>query len=257
MSKSRDIADSAATINFIDTVTSNVQDQIDNIDPLPSQTGNAGKYLTTDGTNDSWGEVAAGGGLTSMQVITSTGTWTKPVGISKIRVTVIGGGGGGAGTTNNGWLSGGAGGGAAIKIINVSAIASESVTIGAGAAGGTAGGGIGGTGGTSSFGAHCSATGGAGGRNFNDSATGGIGSSGDLNIRGGYGGLGANNTARPGPSGGGSSYLGPGGAPKTYSNNVGNDGEAYGSGGGAGVYQNSDRAGGAGVSGVVIVEEFV
>ena len=45
MSKSRDIADSAATINFIDTVTSNVQDQIDNLDPLPSQTGNSGKYL--------------------------------------------------------------------------------------------------------------------------------------------------------------------------------------------------------------------
>ena len=59
MSKSRDIADSAATINFIDTVTSNVQDQIDNIDALPSQTGNAGKFLTTDGTTDSWGEVSA------------------------------------------------------------------------------------------------------------------------------------------------------------------------------------------------------
>lgn len=57
MSKSRDIADSAATINYIDTVTSNVQNQIDNLDPLPSQTGNADKYLTTDGTNASWGEL--------------------------------------------------------------------------------------------------------------------------------------------------------------------------------------------------------
>ena len=62
MSKSRDIADSAATINYIDTVTSNVQDQIDNIDPLPSQTGNSGKYLTTDGSTASWGTVAAGDG---------------------------------------------------------------------------------------------------------------------------------------------------------------------------------------------------
>ena len=59
MSKSRDIADSAATINYIDTVTSNVQSQIDNIDALPSQSGNAGKFLTTDGTTDSWGEVSA------------------------------------------------------------------------------------------------------------------------------------------------------------------------------------------------------
>tara|TARA_R110000796_G_scaffold367_1_gene1239 strand:+ start:1239 stop:2945 length:1707 start_codon:yes stop_codon:yes gene_type:complete len=85
MSNSRDIADSAATINFIDTVTSNVQTQLDNkdslpsqtgnsgeflttngtvaswaaVDALPSQSGNAGKFLTTDGTNDSWGEVSS------------------------------------------------------------------------------------------------------------------------------------------------------------------------------------------------------
>jgi hypothetical protein len=59
MSKSRDIADSAATINYIDTVTSNVQDQIDNLDPLPSQTGNAGEFLTTDGTAASWAEISA------------------------------------------------------------------------------------------------------------------------------------------------------------------------------------------------------
>ena len=61
MSKSRDIADSAATINYIDTVTSNVQDQIDNIDPLPSQTGNNGLFLTTDGSTASWAEA---GGIT-------------------------------------------------------------------------------------------------------------------------------------------------------------------------------------------------
>ena len=59
MSKSRDIADSAATINYIDTVTSNVQTQIDNLDPLPSQTGNSGKFLTTSGTVASWAEVSA------------------------------------------------------------------------------------------------------------------------------------------------------------------------------------------------------
>jgi sugar lactone lactonase YvrE len=54
MSNSRDIADSAATINYIDTLTSNVQDQIDNLDPLPSQTGNTGKFLTTNGTAPTW-----------------------------------------------------------------------------------------------------------------------------------------------------------------------------------------------------------
>lgn len=34
-------------------------------DVLPTQTGNSGKYLTTDGTNSSWGTVAGGGGGSS------------------------------------------------------------------------------------------------------------------------------------------------------------------------------------------------
>jgi len=59
MSNSRDIADSAATINFIDTVTSNVQTQLDNKDSLPSQTGNSGEFLTTNGTVASWAAVEA------------------------------------------------------------------------------------------------------------------------------------------------------------------------------------------------------
>ena len=54
MSNSRDIADSAATINYIDTVTSNVQTQIDNVDSLPTQSGNTGKFLTTNGSAASW-----------------------------------------------------------------------------------------------------------------------------------------------------------------------------------------------------------
>ena len=71
MSKSRDIADSAATINFIDTVTSNVQNQIDNIDPLPSQTGNAGEFLTTNGSTASWAAVSSGLTLLNTYSITS------------------------------------------------------------------------------------------------------------------------------------------------------------------------------------------
>ena len=59
MSNSRDIADSAATINYIDTVTSNVQTQLDNKDSLPSQTGNSGEFLTTNGTVASWAAVDA------------------------------------------------------------------------------------------------------------------------------------------------------------------------------------------------------
>jgi hypothetical protein len=59
MSNSRDIADSAATINFIDGLTSNAQTQIDGKAVYPTQTGNDGRYLTTDGTNPSWVDVAA------------------------------------------------------------------------------------------------------------------------------------------------------------------------------------------------------
>ena len=66
MSKSRDIADSAATINYIDGLTSDAQGQlntlqseIDTFDPLPSQTGNAGKYLSTDGSTPSCADVAS------------------------------------------------------------------------------------------------------------------------------------------------------------------------------------------------------
>ena len=66
MSKSRDIADSAATINYIDGLTSDaqsqintVQSEIDTFDPLPDQTGESGKYLTTDGTDASWAAVEA------------------------------------------------------------------------------------------------------------------------------------------------------------------------------------------------------
>ena len=47
-----------------------LQTQIDNL--IPSQTGNAGKYLTTDGTNTSWATVAGGGSVTAV-------TGTSPI----------------------------------------------------------------------------------------------------------------------------------------------------------------------------------
>jgi hypothetical protein len=46
-------------IGYLDGVTSAIQTQIDAKEPtLPSQTGNTGKYLTTDGTDKSWGTVS-------------------------------------------------------------------------------------------------------------------------------------------------------------------------------------------------------
>ena len=65
MSKSRDIADSAATINYIDGLTSDAQTQLDSKAVYPDQTGNTGKFLTTDGSVTSWGDVAAGSSFTA------------------------------------------------------------------------------------------------------------------------------------------------------------------------------------------------
>lgn len=46
-----------ALYNKVNTMIDEVNTKIDNKDSLPSQTGNAGKFLTTDGTNASWGKV--------------------------------------------------------------------------------------------------------------------------------------------------------------------------------------------------------
>jgi hypothetical protein len=67
MSKARDLANagtalttvSATELGYLDGVTSAVQTQVDGKEPtLPSQTGNTGKYLTTDGSAKSWGTVS-------------------------------------------------------------------------------------------------------------------------------------------------------------------------------------------------------
>ena len=77
---------------------------------LPSQTGNAGEYLTTDGTDASWASITAAGQLLrAPQVLTSGTTYTTPANCTSIYVEAIGGGGGGSGTNASG---GGSGGGA-------------------------------------------------------------------------------------------------------------------------------------------------
>ena len=63
MSNSRNIADSAPVINFIDGVTSNVQTQLDAKATYPSQSGNNEKFLTTNGSAVSWADLPASGGV--------------------------------------------------------------------------------------------------------------------------------------------------------------------------------------------------
>ena len=210
------------------------------------------------------------GGLQSTQQFTSSGTYTRPSGITKIRVFVTAGGGGGGGCDTNtpNYISaaGGGAGGTAIELIDASGtFANQTVTIGAGGAGGD--GSAGGTaangqdGGTSSFGSFCSASGGTGGLKANNLTIssyvqGGIGADGDLNLRGNAGGNATEEASNEKLGGrGGGSYWGGGG-----SGTIGNTGSAGSNGSGGGGTASTPagriRDGGAGGAGLVYVEEY-
>lgn len=229
-----------------------------------SGNGTSGQALLSDGDGSfSYGD--AGGGLQSQQVFTSTGTWTKPSGIKKIKVIVTGGGGGGGGGTGSYNQGGGGGaGGTAIEIIDVSSVSTVSVTIGAGGSGST---GQGAGGGTSSFGSYCSAAGGTGGFQGQGGGrcAGGAATGGDINITGGDGNSasGGNTADEPVSGHGGGSYWGggTGGSPaggQTGNQDAGfNANNTWGVGGGGGDNSSSGADnGGNGCGGIVVVEEY-
>ncbi len=204
-------------------------------------------------------------GLASQQVFTSSGTWTKPTGITTVKVIVTGGGGGGGSEGNShGDESGPGGAGAtAIEVIDVSSVSSVTVTVGAAGAGSSGQPSSGGTGGTSSFGSYCSATGGEGGVQGDSGDTsggsGGTATGGDINLNGGDGSNGFTNgtdfTYDANRAIGGSSYWGGGGRGSTNKNKAPRTGRAYGSGGG-GTTPRYGTNGMAGAAGIVVVEEY-
>ena len=57
-----------------------------------------GKYLVSDGTSASFKHI----GPTSISTFYGSGTWTRPEGINRVIVRVIGGGGGGSGHAESG-----------------------------------------------------------------------------------------------------------------------------------------------------------
>lgn len=175
-----------------------------------------------------------------MAVFTAGGTWTVPAGVVQARVTVIGGGGGGGSDVNGG--SGGGGGGIAKKVVSLVGVPSVAVTVGAGGAS-TA------NGGTSSFGAFCSASGGSGSAGTNYGG-GGIGSSGDINDTLGPGQQ-RHASVVPGDKISGKGG-GPGGGGSIEAGAIaGNAATGFGCGGGGGT---GGAAGGAGKAGLVVVE---
>jgi hypothetical protein len=186
---------------------------------------------------------SSGGGPTyNLQAYASPATWTKPAGLTSIKVTVVGAGGTG-GTSPGGtgqYTAGGGGGGAAIEYIPAPSIPGPvAVTAGPG---------------TNSFGGFCSATAGTNatpGSNQNGSA-GGSGSGGTINFTGGGGGA----STSGGTGMGGNSIFG-GGAANRTTDGAGFAGGNYGGGGGGGyAFNPTTQPGGAGAPGIVVVEEF-
>lgn len=183
------------------------------------------------------------------RIYTSSGTWSKPAGLTKVVVTCLGAGGGSGGTRSVNSIRGGGGGGGAFAQAEIAAGSLSATVVVAVGAGGTAGvgdHGDGGAGGSSSFGSYCSASGGGGGTGSTTTVggTGGAGGSaatGDIRAVGFPG-----ETNAPLNEGGGDSALfrAP---PRTAPTFATGTGAACAAGQGGGV---------AGKSGFVIVEEY-
>jgi hypothetical protein len=224
----------SGSIKVGDTITSTGGTSFGTVSSFGTGTGGAGTY-----------NMSASGTIGSTTVFCSGGTFTIPTGITKVKMTIVGGGSaGGSGTTsgagcNQRWSpgNGGAGGGAAIKWLT-GLTPGNTLVVTVGAASNTSSV----ASGTQTI-TTVSATGG-----------GGIGSSGDVNIRGGAGTIGApqQTTGFSNGGAGGSSILGGGGT--GGAGGAGGAGGVYGGGGGGAGTNGDTPTGGAGASGVVLFE---
>jgi len=237
--------------------------------------------ITVGGTVDGRDIAADGSALdivvigATRQTFTTSGTWTKPSGCKKALARVLGGGGAGGGVTGTGTGKGGGGGGGgggyAEKMIDVSAIASSTITIGAGGTGVSGASGNAGGDSTWADGTNTVTGGGGGGgggvtsnttSTIGNGGSVGSGSGGDFNASGNVGDrANTDNNYNVGHgSNGGNSVLGGAGLGALANNTslTGDAGNDYGGGGGGGANETSatNATGGAGADGIIIVEEF-
>ena len=247
-------------INDVGTTVTPAQNSV-NLDKLATTgTASSSTFLRGD---MAWTAVSDVSGFNSIQVFTSSGTWTRPSGITKVKIHVIGGGaGGGGGRTSYNYAGGGGGaGGNLLKVLDVSSISSATITVGSGGTGGAVNA-DGGNGGTSTWvdGTNTlTANGGSGVLALGGNSTvmaGGTATGGDINASGGAGSTSGTTTANPGSSGlgglSGSGFGGTGGS--NFANPSGlNDATGYGHGGTGGPI---NHAGGDGAGGLIWVEEY-
>lgn len=188
----------------------------------------------------------------SREVFISSGTFTVPDGVTVVYITGCGAGAGGGG--GNSGSDGGGGGGAAAQVIRfpitVTPAAGLTVTINAGGAGG--GSNTTGSNGGSSVFDSLTLNGGSPGIG-GTTGTGGTGGGGlDAGGTGIQGGTGANGNSSKIGGAGGSTTFGIGGA--AVNRATGNPGTGYGSAGSGGGSDDGGYTGGAGQSGIIIVE---
>lgn len=218
--------------------------------------------MTLSGTTTISGKIYVGtSSIYSLneQVFTSSGTFTVPVGVTRIKVRAVGGGGGG-GNTAAAPNSAGAGGGAGAYVegfLNVTGSSTVAVVVGTG----------GGTGGTTTV-ATFSAGGGSGGAAGGSGSAGGGGPGGSaigglLNIPGGQSNSGvvgstAASAGSAGGQGGGSAFGSgaPGSACNSTTGAGGTNATVPGAGGGGSCNANnsSSQTGGTGANGIAIIE---
>jgi len=206
--------------------------------------GSTDEVLTVASGLPSWAEASGGGGgPVSIQSFTSSGTWTRPAGVTRVLMYVQGGGAG-AGDSDSAEVAGG--GGCAVKALDVSGIASATITVGAGGAGNS---GSGNNGGNSSWSDGTNTITGGGGQVGSGTTNGGGGSGADYVIPG-HAGYSDNQSNVLGGTGG-NSVFGYGGG-----GDSGDAQDAQGYGGGGGAPGDTASRGGDSTAGIVIIWEY-